>query len=43
MTGMQQAIAANMEKALDVQVFRVSKQIATDAFDDRAGSSSPTA
>ena len=34
MTGMQQAIAANMEKTLDVPVFRVSKQIATDAFDD---------
>jgi pyruvate dehydrogenase E2 component (dihydrolipoamide acetyltransferase) len=34
MTGMQQAIAANMEKTLDVPVFRVSKTIATDAFDD---------
>ncbi|MDP6897452.1 MAG: 2-oxo acid dehydrogenase subunit E2, partial [Rhodospirillales bacterium] len=27
-------IAANMEKTLDVPVFRVSKTIATDAFDD---------
>ena len=34
MTGMQQAIAANMEKTLDVPVFRVSKQIGADAFDD---------
>lgn len=33
MTGMQKAIAKNMEATLSVPVFRVTKQIETDAFD----------
>ena len=33
MTGMQQAIAKNMEATLSVPVFRVTKTVATDAFD----------
>jgi len=33
MTGMQKAIAKNMEKTLEVPVFRISKEISTDAFD----------
>ena len=33
MTSMQRAIARNMEAALAVPVFRVSRDVATDAFD----------
>ena len=33
MTGMQKAIAKNMEATVSVPVFRVSKQIVTDQFD----------
>ena len=33
MTGMQKAIAKNMEATLSVPVFRVTKTVATDAFD----------
>lgn len=34
MDGMQKAVAKNMEATLDVPVFRVSRKIRTDAFDD---------
>ena len=33
MTGMQKTVAKNMEKSMDVPVFRVSREITTDAFD----------
>ncbi|KAJ1440219.1 2-oxoacid dehydrogenases acyltransferase-domain-containing protein [Ochromonadaceae sp. CCMP2298] len=33
MSGMQKAVAKNMEKTLDVPVFRVSREIYTDDFD----------
>lgn len=33
MSGMQKAVAKNMEKSLSVPVFRVSRDIATDKFD----------
>ena len=31
--GMQKAVAKNMEKTMDVPIFRVSREITTDAFD----------
>ena len=31
--GMQKAVAKNMEKTLDVPIFRVSRTIVTDKFD----------
>jgi len=34
MDGMQKAVAKNMEAGMDVPVFRVSRRIKTDAFDD---------
>ncbi|CAM9337782.1 unnamed protein product [Choristocarpus tenellus] len=34
MDGMQKAVAKNMEASMDVPVFRVSRKIQTDAFDD---------
>jgi len=34
MDGMQKAVAKNMEKTLEVPVFRVSRQITTDNFDE---------
>ncbi|KAG5174897.1 2-oxoacid dehydrogenases acyltransferase-domain-containing protein [Tribonema minus] len=34
MDGMQKAVAKNMEAGMDVPVFRVSRRIRTDAFDD---------
>eukprot|EP00903_Cladosiphon_okamuranus_P005907 g5841.t1 len=34
MDGMQKAVAKNMEATMDVPVFRVSRKIRTDAFDD---------
>ena len=33
MTGMQKAVAKNMEKTLGVPIFRVSREIVTDNFD----------
>jgi hypothetical protein len=33
MDGMQKAVAKNMEKTLEVPVFRVSREIFTDDFD----------
>lgn len=33
MSGMQKAVAKNMEKTLDVPIFRVSREIVTDEFD----------
>jgi len=33
MDGMQKAVAKNMEKTLDVPIFRVSREIGTDSFD----------
>ena len=33
MTGMQKAVAKNMEKTMDVPIFRVSREITTDKFD----------
>jgi hypothetical protein len=33
MDGMQKAVAKNMEKTLEVPVFRVSREIVTDDFD----------
>lgn len=32
--GMQKAVAKNMEKTLDVPIFRVSRTIVTDKFDE---------
>lgn len=34
MDGMQKAVAKNMEATLSVPVFRVSRKIRTDAFDE---------
>ncbi|CAN0364242.1 unnamed protein product, partial [Hapterophycus canaliculatus] len=34
MDGMQKAVAKNMEATMDVPIFRVSRKIRTDAFDD---------
>lgn len=34
MDGMQKAVAKNMEATLGVPVFRVSRKIRTDAFDE---------
>ena len=34
MDGMQKAVAKNMEKTLSVPIFRVSREIVTDKFDD---------
>lgn len=34
MDGMQKAVAKNMEATMSVPVFRVSRKIRTDAFDD---------
>lgn len=34
MDGMQKAVAKNMEATMTVPVFRVSRKIRTDAFDD---------
>lgn len=34
MDGMQKAVAKNMEKTLDVPIFRVSREIVTDDFDE---------
>ena len=34
MDGMQKAVAKNMEKTLSVPIFRVSREIFTDDFDE---------
>lgn len=34
MDGMQKAVAKNMEATMNVPIFRVSRKIRTDAFDD---------
>jgi pyruvate/2-oxoglutarate dehydrogenase complex dihydrolipoamide acyltransferase (E2) component len=34
MDGMMKAVAKNMEKTLDVPIFRVSRTITTDKFDE---------
>ena len=41
MTGMQKAVAKNMEATLGVPIFRVSREITTDAFDELYGKLKP--